>query len=439
MLNELKKLVPKPIVGAYHYLLARLAQLAYGNPSKDLIVIGVTGTNGKTTTAYFLAKALEASGFKTGCTTTAVMKVGEQEWINKTKMTMPGRFFLQKMLRDMVRVGCRYAVIETSSQGLIQSRHVGIEYDVAVFTNLTPEHIEAHGGFENYKRAKRRLFEQVASRKPKTIEGKAVPKLAVINADDGHGAYYADVPGFDRVSWYGLRSDRGMRAENVDLRADGSSFTVHRSSVDLRLPGEYNIYNALAALAVCRELGIDLAAAARRLSTIERVPGRFDRIEAGQPWTVIIDYAYEPESFKRFYEALSLIEKKRVIHVLGSCGGGRDVSRRPILGRMAGERADVVIVTNEDPYDDDPQLIIDQVAEGAVAAGKRDGADLFRILDRREAIEKAMALAGPGDLVVLTGKGCEPWICLSNGRKMPWDEAAVAREAIQKQLAAGSS
>lgn len=434
MLNRLKQLVPEPVVSAYHYMLARLAQLAYGNPSKELIVIGVTGTNGKTTTAYFLARALEASGDKTGCTTTGVMKVGDKEWINKTKMTMPGRFFLQRMLREMVRAGCRYAVVETSSQGLIQSRHVGIEYDVAVFTNLTPEHIEAHGGFENYKRAKRRLFEHVAARAPKRVDGKDVPKIAVLNADSEHAEDYASVPGFDRVSWYAIRSEKGMRATELDLRADGSRFVVEGLSVELALPGEYNISNALAALATCRELDVDLAAAARRLSATVRVPGRFERVDEGQPWTVIVDYAYEPESFKRFYEALALIEKRRVIHVLGSCGGGRDVARRPILGRLAAERADVVIVTNEDPYDDDPQLIIDQVAEGAVAGGKRDGENLFRILDRREAVYKAMAMAENGDLVVLTGKGCEPWICLSNGRKLPWDEVEVAREAIRAAL-----
>lgn len=434
MLNRLKQLVPEPVVSAYHYMLARLAQLAYGNPSKELIVIGVTGTNGKTTTAYFLARALEASGDKTGCTTTGVMKVGDKEWINKTKMTMPGRFFLQRMLREMVRAGCRYAVVETSSQGLIQSRHVGIEYDVAVFTNLTPEHIEAHGGFENYKRAKRRLFEHVAARAPKRVDGKDVPKIAVLNADSEHAEDYASVPGFDRVSWYAIRSEKGMRATELDLRADGSRFVVEGLSVELALPGEYNVSNALAALATCRELDVDLAAAARRLSATVRVPGRFERVDEGQPWTVIVDYAYEPESFKRFYEALALIEKRRVIHVLGSCGGGRDVARRPILGRLAAERADVVIVTNEDPYDDDPQLIIDQVAEGAVAGGKRDGENLFRILDRREAVYKAMAMAENGDLVVLTGKGCEPWICLSNGRKLPWDEVEVAREAIRAAL-----
>jgi UDP-N-acetylmuramoyl-L-alanyl-D-glutamate--2,6-diaminopimelate ligase len=420
MLSRLKALVPAPLVSVYHYSLARLAQLAYGDPSKDLVVIGVTGTNGKTTTAYFLAKALEATGAKTGCTTTAVMKIGDREWLNKTKMTMPGRFFLQRMLRDMVRAGCTYAVIETSSQGLVQHRHVGIHYQIGVFTNLTPEHIEAHGGFENYKKAKRILFEHV--------------KTAVINADSEYGPYYAETPGLEQVEWYGIGKGKGLRALDVDMQADGSSFTVEGRPMHVALPGEYNISNALAALATCRALHLDLAKPMEALSKVARVPGRFERVDSGQPWTVIVDYAPEPESFRRLYEALALIPKTRTIHVLGSCGGGRDVARRPILGRMAAERADIVIVTNEDPYDDDPQGIIDQVAEGAITGGKKDGQNLFRMLDRREAIMKAMALARPGDLVVLTGKGCEPWICLSNGRKMPWDEIQAAKDAIHAAL-----
>lgn len=420
MISFLKSLVPEPLVQIYHFVLAYLARLVYGNPSKDLVVIGVTGTNGKTTTAYYLAKALEASGRQTGCTTTAIMKIGEKEWLNKTKMTMPGRFFLQRMLRDMVRAGCKYAVIETSSQGLIQHRHVGIKYDVAVFTNLTPEHLEAHGGFKRYRRAKRRLFEHV--------------KTAVINADSEYGDYYAEIPGLERVEWYGVRTNRGLHAEHVRMDGQGSSFAAGGATVCLNQPGEYNISNALAALAVCKLFAVDLAAAAKKLGEIKTVPGRFERVEAGQPWTVIVDYAPEPESFRRLYEALALIERGRVIHVLGSCGGGRDVARRPVLGKLAAKYADIVIVTNEDPYDDDPKLIIDQVAEGAVSSGKRDGQNLFRILDRREAIMKAMALARAGDLVVLTGKGCEPWICLDHGRKAPWDETATAKEAIESAL-----
>jgi UDP-N-acetylmuramoyl-L-alanyl-D-glutamate--2,6-diaminopimelate ligase len=228
--------------------------------------------------------------------------------------------------------------------------------------------------------------------------------------------------------------EKGLQAEDIRMKGDGSAFTVEGVEIHLNQPGEYNISNAMAALAVCKMEGVDLRAAAVKLSEILKIPGRFERVEAGQPWTVIVDYAPEPESFRRLYEALALIERQRVIHVLGSCGGGRDIARRPILGRMAAEHADIVIVTNEDPYDDDPQEIIDQVAAGAVAGGKRDGQNLFRILDRREAIMKAMAMARAGDLVVLTGKGCEPWICLQNGRKLPWDEVAAATQAITAAL-----
>lgn len=430
MLHRLKALIPEPWLRPYHYALARAAAFWYGFPSKRMTVIGVTGTNGKTTTTYLLAKALEASGFPTGCTTTAIMKVGEKEWINPTKMTMPGRFFLQRILRQMADAGCRYAVVETSSQGLIQSRHIGIAYDVAVFTNLHPEHIEAHGGFENYKKAKRRLFEHLARQPEKILDGKTVPKAAVLNADDPHAEFFASTPGLKRVEWFGLENARGLTAREIKSDANGSSFRVEDAEVSLRIPGRYNVENGLAVLAVCRILGVDLKKAAEKLGQVVRVPGRFERVEAGQPWTVVIDYAPEPESFKRLYETLALLPHNRVIHVLGSAGGGRDVSRRPVLGRLAGEKADIVIVTNEDPYDDDPKRIIEQVAEGARAAGKIQDQNLFTVLDRREAIFLAMEKAAPGDIVVMTGKGHEPWICVADGKKIPWNERAVAEEAI---------
>ena len=200
MIGFLRKIVPDSWFSVYHLVLAKLAVFIYGNPSKKLIVIGVTGTNGKTTTSYYLAKALEAEGAKSGLTTTAILKIGEKEWLNKTKMTMPGRFWLQRMLRDMVRAGCTYAVIETSSQGLIQHRHIGVQYDGAVFTNLTPEHIEAHGGYENYKKAKRILFEHVADMKPKQVRGKRVKPFFDMNADDKAAEYYAEVAHLADVS-----------------------------------------------------------------------------------------------------------------------------------------------------------------------------------------------------------------------------------------------
>ena len=452
MLHELKSKIPMSWLDVYHRILAKTAAFLYGNPSRELVVIGVTGTNGKTTVAYLIAKILESDGSKTGCTTTALFKVADREWLNDSKMTMPGRFRLQKMLRQMVQAGCRYAVIETSSQGIIQHRHENIAYDIGVFTNLTPEHIEAHGGFENYKKAKIKLFEHIAGLPSKMIDGQKIPRAAVLNRDDDHAADFA-VPGLTTIVWYGVGQPADLQAADVSETTEGVSFRLithppsapslnlreggvsYEATVSLQLMGKVNVYNALAALSTASICGQDLAAATRKLSEVKAMPGRFERIEEGQPWTVIVDYAPEPESLARCYETVRILAPRRIVHVLGSCGGGRDVSRRPVLGRMAAENADVVIVTNEDPYDDDPQAIIDQVAQGAKSQGKQDGADLFRVLDREQAIGLAMRQAGPGDLVLLTGKGSEQRICVAGGRKIPWDEREAARRAIRQAVA----
>lgn len=432
---RLKSHIPETWLRPYHHLLAHLAAIWYGHPSRELIVIGVTGTNGKTTTSYLIAKALEASGFQTGCTTTALMKVGEREWINRTKMTMPGRFFIQRMLRDMVKAGCRYAVIETSSQGITQFRHVGVDYDIAVFTNLTPEHIEAHGGFENYKQAKAALFQAVAKAPPKMVGGSSVPKALVLNREDAHAAFYAaQAPNIPCI-WYGLNpANADVAPKNVTYQALTTDFTVDGASVSLHLSGRHNLENGLASLAVCRTLGVNMKAAAGSLSAVMAVPGRLERVDLGQPWTVIIDYAYEPEALARCIEALKFMPHRRLVHVLGSCGGGRDRARRPLLGAFAAKHADIAIITNEDPYDDDPASIIQEIANGALENGKKLGDDLFMIQDREEAIKKAMHLANPGDLVLLTGKGCEPWICVANGEKLPWNERAVAEKGIREAM-----
>ncbi len=434
MLHRLKTYVPANWLNVYHVMLAHLAAFTYGYPSRKLIVIGVTGTNGKTTTAYLLARALEACGERVGCTSTAVLKIADREWINDTKMTMPGRFFLQRMLRRMVQAGCRYAVIETSSQGLVQHRHAGIAYDVAVFTNLTPEHIEAHGGFEAYQRAKRLLFEHVATRPQKIVHGKIVPRLAVVNADSPYGEYYGGVSGFDQVTRYSIQAPSDVQAQEAHWSDRGAQFRVKGQSVELQLPGVYNIENTLAALATVQSLGCDVGKAIKGVEAVTLVPGRFERVDVGQTWTVIVDYAPDPESLRRLYEVVTVMPHARLIHVLGSCGGGRDLARRPILGRMAGRVADVVIVTNEDPYDDDPRVIMDQVAAGAREVGKRDGENLFEIEDRREAIFMAMNYAQPGDVVLMTGKGAEAWMCLAEGKKLSWNEVETAKQAIQAAL-----
>ncbi|MBD3281132.1 UDP-N-acetylmuramyl-tripeptide synthetase [Candidatus Uhrbacteria bacterium] len=434
MFHQLKNLVPQGLKDVYHYILSHLAAVYYGHPSREMIVIGVTGTNGKTSTAYMIAKALEADGSKTGCTTTAIFKVADKEWLNNTKMTMLGRFQLQKLLRQMVTAGCKYAVIETSSQGIMQHRHANIAYDIGVFTNLTPEHIEAHGGFANYKQAKIQLFHHIAKLPPKNLASKSAPRAAVLNHDDEHWQDFK-VARLDNILTYGEGEGAEVRAQNITESTSGTSFTVAGAQINLKILGRVNVINALAALAVAKTCGLSLAAAASQLEKITGIAGRFELIDEGQDFTVIVDYAPEPASLKQVYQTIKALGPKRIIHVLGSCGGGRDAARRPILGRMAGQNADIAIITNEDPYDDDPMSIINQVADGAKQAGKVENQDLFLIQDRGEAVLKAVKLAQSGDLVLLTGKGAEQAICVENGKKIPWDERNAARQAIRGRIA----
>lgn len=445
MLAALKKRLPKPLLQLYHWALAYLAAAWYAWPSKKLIVIGVTGTNGKTTVTNLIARILEEAGEKVGLTSTVNFRISGKDVLNDKKMTMPGRFFLQKMLHRMVEAECRYAIIETSSQGLEQFRHLGIEYDVAVFTNLTPEHIEAHGGFDNYKNAKLKLFHHLVRHRRKAMPLRGdVKKTIVANLESEHAWDFLDAPADKK---YGFLADGAekpaghaawpmavVKAMDVRLRPDGSSFVVRETRFDLKMPGRYNVLNAMAAISVGLSQGIPLETMARGLAKVDNVPGRFERIDEGQDFSVIVDYAPEPEALRQAYAAVSRLPHKKIIHVLGSAGGGRDVARRPILGALAGEKADIVIVTNEDPYDDDPRLIIEQVAAGAVESGKKDGESLFKIDDRREAIARAIALASTGDIVLLTGKGAEQAMVGRGGKMTPWDERTVARELVRQRL-----
>ncbi|MFH1047268.1 MAG: UDP-N-acetylmuramoyl-L-alanyl-D-glutamate--2,6-diaminopimelate ligase [Patescibacteria group bacterium] len=449
MKNLLKKMLPVWALDAYHRLLSWVAAVRFGYPSERLIVIGVTGTNGKSTTCNMIARVLEGSGHKVGLTTTANFKIAEREWLNDKKMTMLGRFQLQRLLRDMVKAGCRYAVIETSSEGIRQHRHRGINFDIAVFTNLTPEHIESHGGFENYKRAKGELFAKLSHDQRKTFAGAIVPKTIIVNAMDEHAGYFLNFLVDSKIGFAVPRTGNQaitikdesvslLKAENVDINPTDSTWQVEGVNFALRLPGQFNLENAMAAVAVGQALGLKLEDMALALAELSGVPGRLEFIDEGQSFTALVDYAPEPESFRKLYEVVDRLKKNRVIHVLGSCGGGRDISRRPILGRLAAEKAQIVIVTNEDPYDDDPQEIIEDVAAGARACGLHDEQNLFAVPDRGEAIDRAVDLAEPGDLVLLTGKGCEQAIAVANGRKIPWDDRERLRQAIKRKLTAQS-
>ncbi|MBU4216733.1 UDP-N-acetylmuramyl-tripeptide synthetase [Candidatus Parcubacteria bacterium] len=453
-LNLVKKLIPKKVFKAlqppYHYFMAWLAAFFYGFPSEKLIVIGVTGTTGKTTSTYLIAKTLENAGLKVGFTSTAMFHNGNREWLNDKKMTMVGRFFTQKMLRDMVRNGCQYAIVETTSEGVVQFRHRFINYDWLVFTGLYPEHIESHGSFQNYKEAKGKLFAHLKNCKHKFMnEAKIVEKadsgmkkiglervkkVIVANGDDDNVDYFLDFWADRKIVF---TADRCLQSDNetmqcleygdIKVSGAGTSFSIDGRIINLRVLGTFNALNAMFAYCIGLVQGLPKAKIREGLEKIDGVAGRLERIDEGQDFVVIVDYAFEPNAVNKLYDTVELISHNKIIHVLGSTGGGRDVSRRPILGAIAGKRADIVIVTNEDPYDDDPQLIIDQVALGAENEGKKLDQNLFKIMDRGEAIKKALEMAVKDDIVLITGKGSEQAICVANGERITWDDRATAR------------
>jgi UDP-N-acetylmuramoyl-L-alanyl-D-glutamate--2,6-diaminopimelate ligase len=435
----LKKILPAFVISWYHKILAVLAMTVYGRPSNRLIVIGVTGTNGKSTVVNLTAELLKSNEVKVGLSATTNFKIGEQEWLNDQKMTMLGRFKTQKLLKDMIKAGCRYAVIETSSEGIKQYRHLGINYDLLIFTNLTPEHLEAHGGFANYKNAKGKLFKHLTSRKRKIIDGQKIDKTIIVNRDDEQADYFLSFAA-DKKLTYSINKPSDFRAAGIELQGNGTTFNLQPSTLNpqpstykTNLLGLVNVYNCLGAMAAAKVLNMAEEKIKQALLEYRGVPGRFEFVESGRNFKVMVDYAPEPESMTKLYETLKIFNFHKIIHVLGSCGGGRDVARQPVLGKLAAINADYVIVTNEDPYDDDPQKIIDNVATGAEAAGKTLNQNLFKILDRRQAIKKALSLAQENDLVLITGKGCEQYICVAGGKKIPWDDREVTKELIKTE------
>jgi UDP-N-acetylmuramoyl-L-alanyl-D-glutamate--2,6-diaminopimelate ligase len=460
ILYKIKKYIPvkifKSLQPIYHFFLNWLSALIYKFPSKKIIVVGVTGTTGKTTSVYLMAKMLEAAGYKTGYTSTAMFGDGKKEWLNDKKMTMPGRFFTQKMLYNMVKNKCQYAIIETTSEGIRQFRHRFINYDVLVFTGLYPEHIDSHGGFSNYKECKGKLFAHLKRCKTKysddyknikttdkgikKIELNRVKKTVILNGDDDHFDYFSSFWA-EKKFIYTKKTDAHKKSldtkdvevinyGNVKMSNKGTEFAYENRKINLKLLGEFNVDNAMNAVCLGLSQSIEEDKIKKGLESISGVPGRMEMIKNKKDFIVIVDYAFEPKALTKLYKTISSIPYNNIIHVLGSCGGGRDKSRRPILGKIAGSRADYIIVSNEDPYDEDPELIIKEVAEGAIKAGAVLNKNLFKISDRREAIKKALSLAKKNDVVLITGKGSEQAICVAGGEKIKWDDREVVRELL---------
>jgi UDP-N-acetylmuramoyl-L-alanyl-D-glutamate--2,6-diaminopimelate ligase len=435
MKKFLKKLVPTFIFRSYYYLLALFGAIIYGFPSRKMIVIGVTGTKGKTSVINFVWSCLTAGGFKTGIISTANIKIGNEESLNKYHMTMPGRFVIQKLMADMVKAGCQYCVVEVTSEGIKQCRNVGINFDMAVFTNLTPEHLPSHGGsFDKYKETKGLLFKNL-SKKSKTINGNKIPRTIIVNNDSDHADYFRQFTADKHIS-FGIRQTADFQAANVVESLSGVEFSVREQKYKLATLGSFNVYNALPAMIIAKSAGISDQAIRDGLAGLSIIPGRMEQIDEGQDFLAIVDYAHEKQSMTNVLNTAKIIRKPggRTIVLLGAEGGGRDKSKRALMGEIAGKLADYIFVTNVDPYDDDPKQIIEDIAVVAEQNGKVRRQNLFTEQDRRESIKQALALAQAGDVVLITGKGAEQSMIIG-GQSIVWDDRTVVREELKRLLA----
>ncbi|HUY69608.1 MAG TPA: Mur ligase family protein [Candidatus Tyrphobacter sp.] len=389
----------KRIFGIYHYLIAFSAKLLYRSPSRRLLVIGVTGTKGKSSVVELINAGLEKAGRETALISTLRIKIGRSSRRKATGNSMPGRGLLQWFLKEAVEAGCEAAIIEVTSQGIAQSRALGIDFDVALITNLQPEHLESHGGFENYKKAKLAFFKLAAKNSAKE------KKYFFVNASDPY-------------------------AEEFAKAAEGNPVIRYApSSLAPQLPGKFYRENVGAAVAVLKTLGVEERVIAEAMNGFSGVPGRAEFIQK-EPFSVVIDYAHTPDSLKAIYEAVRETTKGDIIGVLGAAGGGRDKWKRPEMGKVAADYCKRIILTNEDPYDEDPEVIVAEIKKGI-----KKNVPVEEIVDRGEAIERAIFLARPGDAVVITGKGAERLIHVKNGQTIPWSD----KEEIEKILGRFSS
>ena len=361
MTATVKKFIPRRLLGAYHFLIAYVAAVFYRFPSKKLLVIAVTGTKGKSSVTEMIHEILEEAGYRTALSNSIRFTVSDKSERNLTRMSMPGRFFIQRFLRQALGAGCTAAVLEMTSEGALQHRHRAVELNALVFTNLAPEHIERHGSYEAYADAKFEIGRQLARSKKR-------PRAIVANADDPQSARYLQLPVEKRIGF--VLSDHAP----YEAGERGGHFHFGDTDISIRLPGEFSLKNAIAAAHVTRCFGIDVAVIARAIEKLATIPGRGERIDEGQSFTVVVDYAHTPDSLRALYEAYAAPRqssgpKRKLICVLGNTGGGRDTWKRPVMGEIADQMCDVVYLTNEDPYDEDPRSIVDEMAAGMSAQG----------------------------------------------------------------------
>ncbi len=407
--------LPQLVVADARAAMAHAADAFFGHPSRDLQVLGVTGTTGKTTTAFLVHAVLTAAGRRPGLLGTIESRVGAER--RPAVRTTPESVDLQRTLRDMLDAGNRSCVLEATSHGSELRRLDGLRFAALAFTNLTQEHLDFHGSMERYFEAKRRLFVDEP------------PPQAAVNVSDPWGRRLADelrVAGGELVT-FGFADDADVRPEELELTAAGARFRAAGIEIETRLRGRFNVENALAAVCLARFVDVEPGAIASGLAAVAGVPGRFEPVDEGQTFEVIVDYSHKPDALANVLETARELATGRVLCVFGA-GGDRDRGKRPMMGRAAGELADVAIVTSDNPRSEDPEAIVEDVLTGVVG-------EVDVILDRRAAINRAIELAGPGDVVVIAGKGHEQGQEIA-GRILPFDDREVAREALRSLAAA---
>ncbi len=429
-MHYIKSLFPQSLKNLYHLAQAVLANVIYGFPSRKIKIIGITGTDGKTTTVQMITKILEEADKKTAMASTINFRINGKEEKKLSHYTTESSFAVQKFIKKAVESGCEYFVLETSSHSLDQYRVWGVEYDMAVITNVTREHLDYHKTMEKYREAKRKLFEIVAKNKGTIVVNLDMEKPEEYLAYAKSDVFVYGISNFEfRISNEIKNSKfKIIKPESIELGIDHSKFKIQNSEFTLNLPGIFNVENALAATCVALGEGIDLETIKAALSKIKGVPGRLETVENDFGVHIFIDYAVTPHALERLYSFLQGAKKpdSKIIAVFGSCGD-RDRGKRPIMGQIVAKYADQIILTNEEPYHEDPQKIIDEIAVGI--KDKKEGEYYFKIIDRRGAINKALSMVKSEDVVVVTGMGTQDSMIIGD-KKIPWNDRKVIEELL---------
>lgn len=424
--HALKRNIPQEWLARFHQVQAIMANVRYGFPARKLKLIAVAGTKGKTTTTNLITHILESDGHKVAMLSTANFQIADEKWLNNVKLTTPSAGYVQRFLARARRADCEFAVLEASSHGMVQHRYWGVNFSTVLITNLTSDHLDYHKTFENYKKAHWALVTDNL-------------RHLIINYDEPNTREILVAPGNYLTTLYGLKDLSVTKEHAAQLVARNIVFSENESIFEVELEGqvekftcpllgEFNVYNALAAIAVCAAQGVPVEKIREGLRTAPQIPGRLEKIDEGQNFEVMVDYAHSPESLEKVYATVKPYVKGRLIAVLGGTGD-RDKTYRAKGGALADTYADIVYVTNEDPYSEDIESIIDQVLVGI--KNKRQGENLFRIVDRKEAIAAAIQAARKDDLVLITGKGCEQFMIIKD-EKIPWDDREIARAMLRK-------